>query len=116
MAHSFPERKAHEWRRRLRRYHKSRQSVVAFCRQEGVSQPTFYFWRKRLAQAVEPTPRSLEPAGFRPVRLLPAANVDVRLPGGTQLIVPLSDPEGLRLVIETLARVDADHAREARPC
>jgi transposase-like protein len=96
----------------MRRFRKSRQSVSEFCRQEGVSAPSFYSWRKRLnsADSQEPPP----PAGFRPVRLLSAAGVSVQLPGGTQLVVPLADAESLRLVIETVARADAE--RESRPC
>jgi hypothetical protein len=115
MARSLSGRKSQEWQRRFRRFHKSRQSVATFCRQEGISAASFYLWKKRLAQAsgLVASPAGA-PAGFRSVRLLPATGVDVRLPGGTQLVVPLSDTEGLRLVIETLARVDAE--REAQPC
>ena len=71
------------WQQRLARFQASRQSVAEFCRQEGVSPPSFYLWRKRLS------PRTVErtepPAGFRPVRLVAAAEVAVQLPGGTQL-------------------------------
>jgi hypothetical protein len=48
MARSMSGRKVQEWQRRLRRFQKSRQSVIAFCREEGVSPPSFYLWRKRL--------------------------------------------------------------------
>ena len=114
MARSSSGRKAQEWRRRLRRFVKSRQSIAAFCQQEGVSPPTFYLWRKRLAEAGSQRPAAASPAGFRPVRILPAAGVSVQLPGGTQLLVPTADAESLRLVIETVARADAE--REGRPC
>ena len=49
MARSLSDRKAQEWRQRFMRFEKSRQSITAFCRQEGVSAPSFYLWRKRLA-------------------------------------------------------------------
>ena len=39
------------WRDRFRRYAKSALSVEEFCRGEGVSAPTFYQWRKKLAAA-----------------------------------------------------------------
>lgn len=107
MARSISGRKVQEWRRRLRRFHKSRQSIAAFCRQEGVSPPSFYLWRRRLVKAPSERPITAPPSGFRPVRLVPAAGVSVQLPGGTQLLVPISDAEGLRVAIETLARVDA---------
>ena len=107
MARSISGRKAQEWRRRLRRFHKSRQSVAAFCQQEGVSPPSFYLWRKRLAEAGSQRPPAAPRAEFRPVRLVPAAGISVQLPGGTQLLVPTGDAESLRVVIETVARVDA---------
>jgi len=113
MARSVSGRKTLEWQRRLRRFHKSRQSVVAFCRQEGVSPPSFYVWRKRLQEACPERSAVKPPAGFRSVRIVPAAGVSVQLPGGTQLLVPLSDAEGLRVAIETLARVDAQRGGNA---
>jgi transposase-like protein len=153
MARFVPGRKAQEWRRRMRRFLRSRQSVAEFCRQEGVSSPSFYLWRKRLAGAASTKPagdkRSAKPAGskpsakrtgrkpsaksaggkslsqragvkaspgFRPVRLLPAAGVSVQLPGGMRMVVPVSDPQALRLVIDTLARVDADRVGDSTPC
>jgi len=117
MVYSRSGRKAQEWRRRLRRFHKSRQSVTTFCRQEGVSPCSFYLWKKRLAEVSQPMASAVEPpAGFRAVRLLRAAGIDVQLPGVTQLVVPTADAESLRLVIETLARADADRLREAQPC
>jgi transposase-like protein len=93
------------------RFQEGWQSVTEFCRSEGVSAPSFYQWRKRLAQR----PRVTEEAsGFRAVRLvgnnaaLVAAGVVVQLPGGTRLEVPTSDSQALRLVIDALARADAE--------
>jgi hypothetical protein len=40
----------------------------------------------------------------------------VQLPGGTQLVVPMADRESLRLVIETVTRIDAAVAGGDRPC
>jgi hypothetical protein len=117
MARSLSPAKADEWRRRLQRFQKSRQTVATFCHQEGVSVPSFYLWRKRLAVS-RPTKHvcSKPSAGFRPVRLLPSVGVSVELPGGTQLVVPTTDRESLRLVIEILARVDGDRMSEGRSC
>jgi hypothetical protein len=107
MASSLDSRKAREWQRRMTRFEEARQSVAEFCRKEGVSAPSFYQWRKRLTQRPRPAE---EAAGFRPVRLVGAAGVAAQLPGGTQLHIPTSDRRALRLVIDTLARVDAQHA------
>lgn len=38
------------WRERLRRFDRSRMTVVQFCASEGVSQPSFYQWKKKLRQ------------------------------------------------------------------
>jgi hypothetical protein len=107
MAGSSSSRKVREWQRRMLRFQKARQSVTEFCREEGISAPAFYQWRKRLAQ--QPRPGE-DAAGFKPVRLVAAATVAVRLRGGTQLHVPTSDAEALRLVIDTLVRADAGRA------
>ncbi len=104
MAGSLDSSKVREWRRRMARFQEAQQSVAEFCRKEGVSAPSFYQWRKRLTQ--RPTGTE-EAAGFRPVRLVGSADVAVQLPGGTQLQVPTSDRRALRLVIDTLARADA---------
>ena len=39
-----------KWRERLARWRCSGFSVSEFCRREGVSQPSFYQWRKKLKQ------------------------------------------------------------------
>ena len=43
--------KVAQWTERLERYECSGLTVVQFCRQEGVSSPTFYQWRRKLALA-----------------------------------------------------------------
>jgi len=117
MSRFVPGYKAQEWQRRMRRFGKSRHSVAEFCRQEGVSAPSFYHWKKRLVPTVASKPSNSEvPSGFRPVRVLPAAGISVQLPGGTHLVVPTSDAESLRLVIDLLARVDAERLGDTRPC
>jgi hypothetical protein len=117
MSRTISSRKIEDWRRRLARFRESPLSVAAFCRQEGVSPPSFYAWRKRLHPAARPQGRGEStPNGFRLVRLLPAAGVSVQLTGGTQLIVPTGDVESLRAVIETVVRLDAAQSGGGRPC
>jgi transposase-like protein len=41
-------KRADLWRERLARQAVGAWSVAEFCRREGVSQPSFYQWRKRL--------------------------------------------------------------------
>ena len=107
MAGFSDSRKVREWQRRMERFQQAQQSVAEFCRKEGVSAPSCYQWRKRLARRARPAE---EAAGFRAVRLVGSAGVAVQLPGGTQLHVPTSDRRALRLVIDTLARADAQRA------
>ncbi len=40
--------KLNEWTDRLKRFAKSQQTVSVFCRNEGVSEPSFYHWKKKL--------------------------------------------------------------------
>jgi hypothetical protein len=36
------------WRDLIAQQQRSRQSIAAFCRAQGISQPSFFSWRKRL--------------------------------------------------------------------
>src|SRR5436309_11698481 len=47
------------WRRVLARWRRSGLSVRAFCRAEGVSEPSFYGWRRKLDQADHKKPAFL---------------------------------------------------------
>jgi hypothetical protein len=66
------------WHQRLQRFARSGLSIAAFCKREGVSEPSFYAWRRRLRDG---SPR------FLPVRVVPsaAAPVEVLLPSGCVL-------------------------------
>jgi hypothetical protein len=117
--------KSAEWRRRLARFDGSRRSVVQFCRDEEVSVPSFYQWRKKLRQgaaASNGTPGGARKAardsaaGFARVRVLASPCLTVRLPGGTQLEVPTADPEVLRRTIRLLAQVDARRIAGGESC
>jgi len=106
MARASDSEKLRQWRRRMARFAKVQQSVTQFCREEGVSVPSFYHWRKKLKGLARSMPDEDATGSFTPVRLVAAAGVSVQLPGGTQLQIPTSDPQALRLVIRTLARAD----------
>jgi transposase-like protein len=88
------------WRRHIARQARSGISVRAYCEQHGVSEPSFYAWRRELAR------REGEAAGARPrandarrrpgrrfvaLTLKRAAAVDARLPapaGALELVHP----------------------------
>jgi hypothetical protein len=82
------------WRDRVKRWRESGQSVRRFCWREGVSEPSFYQWRKRLSADLD-SGRSEQAAVFVPLQVVdaPAARgaagggavdslVEVVLPGG----------------------------------
>ena len=55
---------AQRWRERLERFAVSDLTIAEFCRLEGYSQPSFYQWRRKLADSDGP-----ETARFVPVEL-----------------------------------------------
>lgn len=111
MAGCSDSRKVLQWRRRLARFEKAQESIGQFCRGEGVSVASFYRWRRKLAGRQEGAGGAVERTSrFAAVRLVAPADVSVRLPGGTQLEIPTSDPQALQLALQTLARLDADRA------
>jgi hypothetical protein len=93
----------------LERFQQAGISVTRFCRGERVSVPSFYQWRKKLADgSAGQNGRTRAVEAFAAVRLVGAASVAAWLPGGTRLEIPLGDPRSLTLVIETLVRADAE--------
>jgi hypothetical protein len=119
MARSFDSDKAAAWRRRFGRFKRSRLTVTQFCRQEGVSTASFYWWRKRLADPQAPRPNgkarrrtSKRDAGrvpaFQTVRVTPAgAPLSVHLPGGMRVEVPADNLDVVRAVVGELAKRSA---------
>lgn len=107
------------WRWRLERFERSTLSIARFCFAEGVSEASFYQWRRKLAAgaAKQANERSKEcrretpsPATFAPVRLIGGASVTAHLPGGTRLEIPLGDEAAARAAIEMLMEADAQRA------
>jgi hypothetical protein len=88
--------RAQQWRERIAQHEASGLSVAAFCQQEGVSTPTFYWWRSRLvrqeagmaANAGSPTP--FVDLGAMPMTAAADAGpltIRLDLPGGLQLTI-----------------------------
>ena len=97
------------WRGRLARFDKSGLTVRQFCRKEGVSDPAFYQWRKRLQSSVQrakPSEISSDQHStpvetFLPVSVSPAAFAEVEFPNGVRVRVPAANAEALRVAIMT---------------
>lgn len=81
------------WRATFAAWRRSGLSVAAFCRSRHLNLSSFYRWRKILDDldrppATRPDPRPSP--SFVPVRVIPDPVVEVLLPSGVQLRVPLS--------------------------
>ena len=98
--------KLEQWRRRIREFERGTEKVAAFCRRVGVSAATFYGWRRKVAQSpggqVSHGTQVVPPLSFLPVQVTGQSRsvIEVVLPGGTRVLVPSGDREGLRLVLE----------------
>ena len=95
------------WRTTFAMCRSSGLSVAVFCRSHDLNLSSFYRWRKILDDLDRPSatrPRSqpdpLPCPVFVPVRVIPDAVVEVILPSGVQLRVPLfaDAPQLARLV------------------
>ena len=110
MPRSVSDQKRSQWRQRFRRFGRSKLTVAEFCRRERVSVPSFYEWRRRVAES-SPNghiPRSAEQARFIPVQVAPTtASLQVEFPNGVRLTLPSSDRELVRMSIETIAQAPA---------
>jgi len=102
------------WRQRLERFAGWPGTVAEFCRREGVAQPTFYQWRKRVRLAGEPAtggtatglPGVPVPNGpkqgrapFVELSLTATAVVEIELPNGAVVRVPADREATLRVAI-----------------
>jgi hypothetical protein len=96
-------RKEHQWRRWIEDWRTSRLSVRTFCARHGLSQQSFYAWRRELQR------RDAAPPAFVPVRVVgadvPAAgrSIEVVLRGGrTVRVAPGFDAATLQQVVAAL--------------
>ena len=85
------------WRERLARQARGSWSIAEFCRQEGISEGAFYYWRRRLGQVCRtgggkgPNGHSAEPPLLVPVEVksdLADPGMEIELPGGGVVRLP----------------------------
>ncbi len=110
------------WRERLARFERGGLTVAEFCRREGVSDPSFYQWRRRLQQGERGTRRTGRQARgeagaeegqrFLPVHVVGLTWAEIEIPGGIKIRVPAANTEALRTAI--LSAGDACQA--VNPC
>ena len=90
------------WAERLTRFGASGRSVLDFCRSEAIAPQCFYYWKRKLA-GPDATPPAAIP-DFLPVRISPAAPVELVLPGGATLrLSPGCDLAFVRSLVLALA-------------
>ena len=92
------------WRDLIARWKRSGISVGDFCTDQGVSESSFYSWKRELAardQAVTPTTTAMPT--FVPVRVAPAATIEVVLRSGVVVRVPVgADPSAVAQLVAAL--------------
>jgi transposase len=95
------------WRTMVRQWRKSGLSVRAFCGEQGLAEPSFYSWRRTLAE------RDAQAVHFVPVRIAPepapvpadasASGLELVLGGGRRLrVAPGFDAATLQRLLAVL--------------
>lgn len=98
MAETTREKKRQEWRRRITEQERSGLSARRYCKEQGLGEHSFYWWRRRLEKQ--------EPVRFALVDRGPArqeASLELLLTGGERLRISTGvDATTLRTVLEAL--------------
>jgi len=104
MPHGQPRdsRKEQFWRDVLRCWRESGLSVRAYCRQRGLAEPSFYFWRRALAERREPAAATAHapevrfvPLTVRSESVAVEAPVEIVLANGRRLRLPVGVAAGV---------------------
>ena len=99
------------WADRLDRFRRSGQTVAQFCAAEGVSEPSYYVWKRTLEAGGAALASSAVPGPtLVPIRLTPspATGIELVLPSGAVVRFPTDVPaERIVAVLRGL---------EDRPC
>jgi transposase-like protein len=86
------------WRQRVAQQETSGQSVSAFCREQSLSEATFYAWRRRLRSQNTPVRFALVETKPGETTVLP---IELLLASGERLRIP-HDAATLKLVLAVL--------------
>jgi len=97
------------WRKRLAEFRRGKLTVAEFCRREGVSNPSFYQWRKRLERGPRKSGSSRRAGNgllaahgsgpFVAVSVSSPAMAEVEFPNGVRIRVAATNAEALRAVL-----------------
>ena len=102
------------WKERLDRFQSTQLTVAEFCQREGVSAPSFYAWKKRLAVGRSNVPTSKHTAtSSKFVPLVVAGSplpIRMTLPGGAAIELPIDRPEQtVQLMIAAIKATQRHH-------
>ncbi len=75
------------WREHIAAQARSGLSIRDFCASRGVSEPSFYAWRRELAKRDALAAKRTRPT-FVPIQVLPSAAIEVVMPSGVIVRVP----------------------------
>ena len=107
------------WQERLRRFDRSQMTVAEFCLSEGVSQPSYYQWKKKLRQPPSDAKPSTTAVQFMPLRLATESAKQVA-PKSDEQAAPavacttIELPGGVRIRVEVLTDRQPGQRLEAR--
>jgi len=106
-----------KWRKRLQRFSSTDLGVAKFCTDEGVSVPSFYYWRRKLGQKASGQRSVARRGAFRPVAVIPMVHtVSIQLAGGTRLDVRAEHLDAVRTVVAELIRADRGQEASVASC
>jgi hypothetical protein len=90
--------KAQTWKQHFADFERSELTVAQFCHSIGCSIPTFYHWKRKLAQ-------SNDKVAFLRVQTTDAQStaIEIKLPSGVTLCVPLSAIGSISDILEQVA-------------
>jgi len=95
--------KTDEWRDRVAEQERCGMSVKGFCKERGLPEHQFYYWRKRLRNPQRPVRFALVDRGIRQAEPATQAELELVLASGERLRIGAGvDAATLRTVLEAL--------------
>jgi transposase-like protein len=88
------------WRKIIAEQRNGGESIAAFCRERGISEPQFYSWRRRLSATARPVTFALVETG---AAVRATSVIELSLAGGERIqVTPGTDAALLRMVLSVL--------------